>query len=64
VLPTIFTEFAGTNDSSGDSTGLGLAFCKTVVEAHDGRIWCECKQQRGARFFFSIPLHRKLNNDQ
>jgi len=59
VLPTIFTEFAGTDDSSGDSTGLGLAFCKAVVEAHHGRIWCESTQPRGARFFFTIPLHKE-----
>jgi signal transduction histidine kinase len=56
VLPTIFAEFAGTDDSSGDSTGLGLAFCKAVVEAHDGRIWCESTQQQGAWFFFTVPL--------
>ena len=64
VLPTIFTEFAGTNDSSGDSTGLGLAFCKAVVEAHGGRIWCESTQRQGARFYFTVPLHKEPKNDQ
>ncbi len=62
VLPTIFTEFAGTRDTSGDSTGLGLAFCKAVVEAHDGRIWCESIPEQGARFFFTVRLRKELSN--
>ena len=64
LLPMIFTEFTGTNDSSGDSTGLGLAFCKAVIETHGGRIWCETSQPQGARFLFTIPLPKEPNNGQ
>lgn len=64
MLPTIFTEFAGTDNASGDSTGLGLAFCKAVVEAHGGRIWCESTTEQGARFFFTVPLHKEPINGQ
>lgn len=42
--------------------GLGLAFCRLVVEAHGGSIWVEsplfvdeARQSRGCRFAFAVP---------
>jgi|GEM_PF-1872585 len=36
-------------------SGLGLAFCRLIVEAHGGRIWVEDAEGGGAKFVFSLP---------
>jgi signal transduction histidine kinase len=48
--------------SSGQAkagAGIGLALCKAIVDAHDGRIWVQSAgQNQGATFFIALPTNK------
>jgi signal transduction histidine kinase len=50
----IFDKFAGEKEKGG--SGLGLAFCKTVLAAHSQDIWMESEPGEGTTFTFSLSL--------
>ncbi|MCQ3802692.1 MAG: ATP-binding protein [bacterium] len=56
-LPDLFRKFSkGESDEQGGDTGLGLAICKGIVEAHGGRIRAQSDGPgTGACFTFTLP---------
>lgn len=53
----IFVKFTqGRHESANSGVGLGLSICRTIVMAHEGRIWVEKSQEGGARFIFTLPV--------
>jgi signal transduction histidine kinase/CheY-like chemotaxis protein len=54
IMPNLFTKFA---TKSIVGTGLGLYICKSIIEAHGGKMWAENNPDGiGATFSFTLPL--------
>ena len=53
----LFEKFTrGQMESAIAGAGLGLAICRTIIEAHGGQIRAETRIGGGARFIFTLPL--------
>jgi PAS domain S-box-containing protein len=52
----IFDAFY-TTKSSG--VGMGLSICRSIIDAHGGRLWADANEPRGAIFQFTLPGEEK-----
>ncbi|MBN2389290.1 MAG: GAF domain-containing protein [Anaerolineae bacterium] len=55
IRRNLFTKFVAGQQSERGS-GLGLAFCRMVLEAHGERIWVAETSEQGTTFTFTLPL--------
>lgn len=53
----IFEAFRRGDESR--SSGVGLAICKGIVQAHEGRIWVDRTAGGGATFYATLPVRRR-----
>jgi signal transduction histidine kinase len=51
-LERVFEAFY-TTKSTG--VGMGLSICRSIIDAHGGRLWAEANKPKGAVFRFTLP---------
>ena len=65
IFGRLFSKFAS---KSYQGTGLGLFICKSIIQAHGGRIWAEnniigADSSTGATFTFSLPTATTMDRN-
>jgi PAS domain S-box-containing protein len=53
-LERVFDAFYTTKPSG---LGMGLSICRSIIEAHGGRLWATASEPHGATFMFTLPEH-------
>jgi C4-dicarboxylate-specific signal transduction histidine kinase len=57
-LQRVFEPFYTTKASG---VGMGLAICRSIIDAHGGRLWAEANEPRGAAFQFTLPAAQEAS---
>ena len=52
IVANMFAPFQSTKTAG---MGVGLSISRTIVEAHDGRIWADASPYGGTSFHFTLP---------
>ena len=52
-IEQVFERFFTTKK---EGMGLGLSICRSIIDAHEGKIWATNNADCGATFYFSVPI--------
>jgi PAS domain S-box-containing protein len=59
TLERVFDAFYTTKPCG---LGMGLSICRSIIEAHGGRLWASANVPRGATFEFTVPAHSEITS--
>jgi signal transduction histidine kinase len=62
-LENLFEKYLKRGTHRAGGSGLGLYICKTIVEAHHGKIWAESQLGQGTKMHLLLPQKGELNQE-
>ena len=54
-LQNLFEKYLNRGSHRAGGSGLGLYICKTIIEAHHGKIWAESESGKGTKMHLLLP---------
>jgi len=60
--PEVERVFEPFHTTKKDGLGLGLPICRTIASVHQGRLWAERNEVRGATFYLELPAAKETHS--